>query len=77
MSKVLVGSRAKTELGRAVGRLGPRTRRGSGRHGRGTGMQRLTAAAAEIETGVGQHSGHSKIIKKRKKESGGGGEFEL
>jgi len=62
----LVGRRAKTELGGAVGRLRPGTRRGSGGHGRRTGVQRLTAAA-KIETGVGQHSGHSKTIKIGKK----------
>ena len=77
MGEELVGRRAKTELGGAVGRLRPRTRRGSGGHGCRTGVQRL-AAAAEIETGVGQHSGHSKTIKNvEKNESGGGSEFEL
>ena len=61
MGEVLVDRRVKTKLGWAVGRLRSGTRRGSGGHGRRTGMQRLTAAAAEIEAGVGQHSGHAKI----------------
>ena len=81
VGEVLVGRRAKTELGRAVGRLRPGTRGGIGRHRGRTGVQRL-AAAAEIETSVGQHRGHSRgrerrERKERKKESEGESEFEL